>query len=166
MKLSDRTVPISDLIADADELIQSLGEHRPPVVITVDGQRKAVLQDFDSYYQTQETIAMLKIIAMGQADIREGNVLPVDEAFRRLREKVRKDSAPAGALAALHPFRDSRNTACSPSRFQTAQGRLKRTGVPLPLRAAAWSMRAPISSTSATKSRMVQKWIFGVSCQL
>jgi len=91
MKLSDRAVPISDLIADADALIQSLGEHRQPVVITVNGERRAVLQDFESYHQTQETIAMLEVIAMGQADVREGNVLPVDEAFRRLREKVRKD---------------------------------------------------------------------------
>jgi len=90
MKLSDRAVPISDLIADADDLIRSIGEHKQPVVITVDGERKAVLQDFESYHQMQETIAMLKIIAMGQQEIREGKLLPMDDAFHRLREAARK----------------------------------------------------------------------------
>lgn len=91
MKPSPDAKPISYLVAHADEVIQSLGEDRKPVVITVDGVAKAVLQDFASYHQTQEAIALLKIIGMGQKEIREGKVLPVDEAFRRLREKVRKD---------------------------------------------------------------------------
>jgi len=86
MKLSDRIKPISYLKANAPEVIQSLAEHQEPFIITVNGEAKAVLQDIDSYEQTQEAIAMLKIIAMGQQEIREGKVLPLEEAFKRVRE--------------------------------------------------------------------------------
>lgn len=86
MKLSDRIKPISYLKANAAEVIQNLAEHQQPMIITVNGEAKAVLQDIDSYEQTQEAIALLKIIAMGQKEIREGKVLPLEEAFRQIRE--------------------------------------------------------------------------------
>ena len=90
MKLSDRAVPISDLIADADDLIRSIGEHKQPVVITVDGERKAVLQDFESYEQTREAIAMLKALILTDQQVKEGEAEPLDEAFRQIREAARK----------------------------------------------------------------------------
>ena len=86
MKLSERIKPISYLKANAAEVIQKLAEHQQPMIITVNGEAKAVLQDIDSYEQMQEAIALLKIVAMGEKDIREGRVLPLDEAFKRIRE--------------------------------------------------------------------------------
>ena len=55
------------------------------------------------------------------------------------------------------PPRSSRNTACSPKRFQTHQGALKRIGAPARSKATPRSMCAPSSSTISTKSRMVQR---------
>jgi len=86
VKLSERIKPISYLKANAAEVIQKLAEHQQPMIITVNGEAKAVLQDIDSYEQMQEAIALLKIVAMGEKDIREGRVLPLDEAFKRIRE--------------------------------------------------------------------------------
>lgn len=89
MKLSDRIKPISYLKAHAPEVIQGLREGQEPFIITVNGEAKAVLQDIDSYEQTQETLALLKILAMTQREIEAGEVTPVDEAFAEIRANLK-----------------------------------------------------------------------------
>src|SRR5262245_64625488 len=64
------------------------------------------------------------------------------------------------------PFLLSKNTACSPNRFQNHHGALSRSGEPQAFRATAFSIRTPISVQSWRKSLMVQWWILGVSYQL
>ena len=56
------------------------------MVITQNGEAKVVIQDIESYEQTQETMALLKILALGMRQIEEGKVLPADEVIRRLRQ--------------------------------------------------------------------------------
>jgi len=90
MKLSERIKPISYLKANAAEVIAKLAEHQQPMIITVNGEAKAVLQDIDSYEQTQEAIAMLKALTLTGQRVKEGKVQPVDEAFRQIRDTVRK----------------------------------------------------------------------------
>ena len=68
-------------------------------------------------------------------------------------------------IVAHAAYRLSTNTPCWPKRFQKAQGMRMPILPPVPLIAVAVSMRAPISSVSSTKSRMVQKWMLGVSYQ-
>ncbi len=60
MKLSERIKPISYLKANAAEVIAKLAEHQQPMIITVNGEAKAVLQDIDSYEEMQEAIALMK----------------------------------------------------------------------------------------------------------
>ncbi|WP_428031954.1 type II toxin-antitoxin system Phd/YefM family antitoxin [Ancylobacter sp.] len=86
MKLSDRIKPISYLKANAAEVIGKLAEHQQPMIITVNGEAKAVLQDIDSYEEMQEAIALMRIIQIGQQEIREGKVVPLDEAFQRIHD--------------------------------------------------------------------------------
>jgi prevent-host-death family protein len=87
MKYSTRIRPISYVKANAAELIRELGEKREPLVITQNGEAKAVMQDVASYEATQETLALLKILALGRRQIQEGKTVPADEVFRRLRKK-------------------------------------------------------------------------------
>lgn len=87
MKLSSRIKPISYLKANAAEIVRNLGEGREPLVITQNGEAKVVIQDIESYEQTQETMAMLKILALGNRQIEEGRVQPLAEAVARLRER-------------------------------------------------------------------------------
>jgi prevent-host-death family protein len=89
MKLSDRVKPISYLKAHAPEVIQGLREGQEPFIITVNGEAKAVLQDIDSYEQTQETLALLKILALSHRDVEAGEVTPVDEAFAEIRANLK-----------------------------------------------------------------------------
>ena len=94
MKLSSRMMPISYLKAHAAEVVRSLGEQREPLVITRNGEAKVVMQDIDSFEQTQETMALLKILALGSRQIEAGQVQPAAELFGRLRER------PTGSLMA------------------------------------------------------------------
>ncbi|MDD5451940.1 MAG: type II toxin-antitoxin system Phd/YefM family antitoxin [Desulfovibrionales bacterium] len=87
MKLSSRIRPISYLKAHAAEIVRKLGEQREPLVITQNGEAKVVIQDIESYEQTQETMALLKILALGTRQIEEGKVQPAEDVIKRLRER-------------------------------------------------------------------------------
>ena len=89
MRYSTRVKPISYLKAHAAEVLAQLAEQREPLVITQNGEAKAVLQDVASYEETQETLALLKILALGNRQIEEGKVAPAAEVVKRLREKRR-----------------------------------------------------------------------------
>jgi len=85
MKLSSQIKPISYLKAHAAEIVRKLNERREPLVITQNGEAKVVIQDIESYEQTQETIALLKILALGTRQVREGKVQPAEDVIKRLR---------------------------------------------------------------------------------
>ncbi|PKN24311.1 MAG: antitoxin, Phd family protein [Deltaproteobacteria bacterium HGW-Deltaproteobacteria-21] len=85
MKLSSQIKPISYLKAHAAEIVRELGEKREPLVITQNGEAKVVIQDIGSYEQTQETMALLKILALGTRQIEEGKVQPAKDVIKRLR---------------------------------------------------------------------------------
>ena len=87
MKLSSQIKPISYLKAHAAEIVRNLSEQREPLIITQNGEAKAVIQDIESYEQTQETMALLKILALGMRQIEEGKILPAEDVIRRLRER-------------------------------------------------------------------------------
>ncbi|NIB44132.1 type II toxin-antitoxin system Phd/YefM family antitoxin [Pseudomaricurvus alkylphenolicus] len=90
MKLSDHIKPISYLKAHAAEVIRNLSAQMEPMVITQNGEAKAVIQDVKSYEQTQETMALLKILALGTRQIEEGKVQPAHDAVARLRNRSKK----------------------------------------------------------------------------
>lgn len=87
MRYSAQVKPISYLKANAAEVLTRLAEEREPLVITQNGEAKAVIQDVASYEETQETLALLKILALGNAEIEAGKVKPADEIVARLRAK-------------------------------------------------------------------------------
>lgn len=86
MKLSSQIKPISYLKAHASELIRKLGEQQAPLIITQNGEAKVVIQDIKSYEQQQETMALLKILALGNRQIEEGKVLSVSGTIQAVRE--------------------------------------------------------------------------------
>ena len=86
MKLSSQIKPISYLKAHAAEIVRNMSEQRGPLAITQNGEAKVVLQDIESYEQTQETMALLKILALGNRQIEEGKVEPAAMVIKRLRK--------------------------------------------------------------------------------
>ncbi|WP_038202486.1 type II toxin-antitoxin system Phd/YefM family antitoxin [Xenophilus azovorans] len=87
MRYSSQVKPISYLKAHAAEVLAQLADAREPLVITQNGEARAVLQDVASFEETQETLAMLKILALGREDIAAGKVKPVADVVARLRGK-------------------------------------------------------------------------------
>jgi len=87
MHYSSQIKPISYLKAHAAEVLHRLAEEREPLVITQNGEAKAVIQDVVSYEETQETLALLKVLALGNRDVEEGKVKPLAEVVNRLRAK-------------------------------------------------------------------------------
>lgn len=86
MKLSSQIKPISYLKANAAEIVRNIGKRGEPLIITQNGEAKVVLQDIESYEQTQETMALLKILALGSSQIDAGKVEPAAKAVKRLRD--------------------------------------------------------------------------------
>ena len=89
MKLSDHVKPISYLKSHAPEVIRNLAENQEPVVITLHGEAKAVLQDIGRYEEDQETLALLKILALTGKRVNEGRGAPVAEAFAQIRQRLK-----------------------------------------------------------------------------
>ena len=85
MKLSSQVKPISYLKANAADIVRNLGQQGQPLIITQNGEAKVVIQDIESFEQTQETMAMLKILAHGNRQIEEGKVKPANEVLAQLR---------------------------------------------------------------------------------
>ena len=87
MKLSSQIRPISYLKAHAAEIVRNLSKQQEPLIITQNGKAKVVIQNIESYEQTQQTIALLKILSLGIRQVEEGKVLPSEDVINRLRER-------------------------------------------------------------------------------
>ena len=87
MRYSSQVKPISYLKANAAEVLAKLGQQREPLVITQNGEAKAVLQDLASYEEAQEALALLKIMALGNREIDAGKVKRAASVVARLRAK-------------------------------------------------------------------------------
>ena len=107
MRYSTQVKPISYLKANAAEVLDKLAENRQPLIITQNGEAKAVLQDLVTYENTQETMALLKILALGQQQIAEGMVTPAEMVFATLdaRLKARADAEARSLPQSAHKAR-------------------------------------------------------------
>ena len=74
MNISSDIKPISFLKAHAAEILKQINDTRRPVVITQNGEPRAVLQDPESYDNMRKAIGLLKLISQGEEDIKQGNI--------------------------------------------------------------------------------------------
>src|SRR5580698_8471703 len=88
MRYSTQIRPISYLKANAAEVLQVLEEQRKPMIITQNREAKAVIQDVASYEEIQETLALLKILALGSQQVERGEVTSIGAVVDRLRSKA------------------------------------------------------------------------------
>lgn len=90
MKPSEAIKPISYLKAHAAEVIRDIVDNQKTMIITQNGEAKVVVQDVKEYEKTQESLALLKILALSSKNIKEGKVKPLDKAFHNLEERIKK----------------------------------------------------------------------------
>jgi prevent-host-death family protein len=77
--------PISYLKANAAQVLKDLARDQKPLVITQNGQAAGVLLDVESFEKNQELMALLKILAIGNAQIEKGLAIPLEKAFASIR---------------------------------------------------------------------------------
>lgn len=90
MKFSTQVKPISYLKSHAAEIVKNISESREPMLITQNGEAKLVVIDVQSYEEHEETLALLKLLALGNREIEQGKFRPASEVF----EEMDKDDVP------------------------------------------------------------------------
>ena len=89
MRPSESIKPISFLKTHTADVVREVNENRETIVITQNGDAKAIVQDIATYEQTQETLALLKLLAQGKRSIEDSGSRP----FRRVVEELRSGLA-------------------------------------------------------------------------
>ncbi len=93
MKFSENIKPISFLKAHASEIIRELSKSKKTLIITQNGEAKAVVQDIKLYEQNQESMALLKILAQSSKSIRKGKFKPISKAFTDLESRIKENTS-------------------------------------------------------------------------
>ena len=88
MKTSESVKPISYLKTHASELIRKISDGSKTYIITQNGEAKAILQDIKTFEQTQDSLALLKILATSSQDMRDGNYKEISQSFQDIRDSV------------------------------------------------------------------------------
>jgi prevent-host-death family protein len=90
MRYSTQIKPISYVKANAAELLDRIAEEREPIIITQNGQARAVLMDVASYEQTQETLALLKVLAIADKEIEAGESISAEAIMTEYGMKAKR----------------------------------------------------------------------------
>ncbi len=93
MRFSTQIKPISYVKAHTAELLDRIAEEREPIIITQNGEARAVLMDVHSYEESQETMALLKILAIGEKQVEQGQTYPLPEVIAEIRGRQSGGSA-------------------------------------------------------------------------
>jgi len=88
MKFSEAVKPISYLKTHASEVIRDVAENQKTLIITHNGEAKVILQDVKVYEKTQESISLLKILALSGKEIRKGKFKTLEKTFVNLRKRI------------------------------------------------------------------------------
>jgi prevent-host-death family protein len=90
MRLSEDIKPISYVKANTGKVLEQVNTSGP-IVITQNGEASAVLMGVKDYDNMQESLALLKILSMGNKSMEEGKGIPAEVAFSSLRERIREE---------------------------------------------------------------------------
>ena len=92
MQITTDIKPVTWLKANAASLLDQINDTRRPVIITQNGEPKAVLQDPKSYEEMRNALGLLKLLAQGEEQVRSGRVADQESVFRRLEEQLNSRS--------------------------------------------------------------------------
>lgn len=84
MKLSEQIKPVSYLKANTAELLRQLQKSQEPMIITQNGEARAVIQDIRSFETMQENLALLKLLALGKRQVENNETIPADDVLAEI----------------------------------------------------------------------------------
>lgn len=80
--------PVTVLKTRSAEIIRQARETGQPIIITQNGKPTAVLQDVESFQRQREALTLLKILAKGDQELRDGRAIRHDEVLERIERKL------------------------------------------------------------------------------
>ena len=80
--------PISYIKTNAADMMKYVTEVRNPIVITQNGEARAVLVDIKTYQETQDAFALLHLIKIAEKDIQNKEFEPAAKVFSDLRKEI------------------------------------------------------------------------------
>jgi len=90
MNITNDIKPVTYLKSRAAALLNQINETRRPVIITQNGEPKAVLQDPESYENMRNAIGLLKLISQGEADIVSGKTKSQENVFNEIEDTLKE----------------------------------------------------------------------------
>ena len=88
MKMREDIRPVTYLKSRAADLLAQLNKTHRPVIITQNGEPRAVMQDPESFERMKTAIGLMKLLVQGEEDARLGRTYGQDEVFRKLRKRL------------------------------------------------------------------------------
>ncbi len=92
MNITEDIRPVTYLKNQAADVLKQVNETRRPMIITQNGEPKAVLQDPVSYENMRNAIGLLKLISQGEDDVKQGKVKSQEDVFADLEKRVRENA--------------------------------------------------------------------------
>jgi prevent-host-death family protein len=87
MILKEDIKPITYLKSNASGVLEHINKTHRAVVITQNGEAKGVLQDPETFDKTQNALAMLKLISLGEQELKNGKGISQEQVFSNI-EKI------------------------------------------------------------------------------
>jgi prevent-host-death family protein len=91
INLRENVKPISYIKTNAADMMKYVHERKNPIIITQNGEAKAVLMDIETYQDTEDAFALMNIIKIAENDVKNGRVRKADDVFNDLRKKITKN---------------------------------------------------------------------------
>ena len=90
MHISSDIRPVTYLKSKAADLLKQINDTHRPVINTQNGEPRAVIQDPQSFEDMRNAIGILKLISMGEEDIKNGALLEQAAVFKNIEETLKK----------------------------------------------------------------------------
>ena len=90
MRIEHDVKSVTYMKTKAAALLRSVEQSRRPMIITQSGEPRGVLMDFETYQDLRQATLLLRLLAQGEADVRDGRVVPQGEVFKELRARLAK----------------------------------------------------------------------------
>jgi prevent-host-death family protein len=88
INLKNDIKPISYIKTNAAEMMKYVNERKNPIVITQNGEARAVLVDIETYQETQDAFALMSLIKIAENDVQNGNVESAKKVFSELKREI------------------------------------------------------------------------------
>jgi prevent-host-death family protein len=92
VNLKDDIKPISYIKTNAADMMKYVNEHKNSIIITQNGEAKAVLVDIESYQSMKNAFNLLNMIKLSEKDLRKGQVKESDKVFSELKKKLKENA--------------------------------------------------------------------------